>query len=684
MLLLLVLFCSTAGSHFLKKRYSLRLAAGFPLFALSLFPISFISGLCVKNGTAESVFRAFISFGPAPAREPPLAAAVLFTPAIAAISSLILGRFSSARLETAAARRHTRISIILIIVPSIIFFAYIWARCQYPLEQPEAVFYTLAMPLTGMDSALPREIILQVALPVIASTAAFGWLLRLAACHSFTDRKSGRIHAGGGAAFLISAFISLFFLAYTALSLPLSSYIQAVRILKARPETEAESPMESRAPGSTAMAGTETPGSAGLSSPSGPESAQNADQPAGGTASAAASSTKAEAAARAEEARAAALRARDQRALGDAFYRAHYVDPSGVQLEFPAEKKNLIIIMMESMESSFSDKDNGGFFDENYIPNLSAIAKDNINFSATGGLGGGMKLYGTNWTIAAFLSKFNGIPFALSGSLNPAGLKHFLPGSTGLTDILAAHGYRQRFIFGSDEAFASRGTFFRDHGNVELHDYNYYKKNGMIPDDYHVYWGIEDQRLYPLAEAELDELSKSDTPFMFGLLTVDTHTPGGYICSLCPDNGSKTEEGRFTDVVLCADRQVSDFLEWAEKQSWYDNTVIVIMGDHQFMNRRVFPASATVSTRYWIDIIINSAIPLPAPGADKHRRFSSFDMFPTILESIGAAVPGHALGFGRSLFSSEPTLIEELGGIDEVNAGLEHPSSVYDSWIKPR
>ena len=35
---------------------------------------------------------------------------------------------------------------------------------------------------------------------------------------------------------------------------------------------------------------------------------------------------------------------------------------------------------MESMESSYADQEDGGIMDDNYIPNLTKLAKENINF----------------------------------------------------------------------------------------------------------------------------------------------------------------------------------------------------------------------------------------------------------------------------------------------------------------
>lgn len=68
------------------------------------------------------------------------------------------------------------------------------------------------------------------------------------------------------------------------------------------------------------------------------------------------------------------------------------------------------------------------------------------------------------------------------------------------------------------------------HGNYTLKDFCYAKNNDWIDDDYYVWWGYEDQKLYDFAKDELLNLSKEDKPFNLTLLTVDTHFFSGYFC----------------------------------------------------------------------------------------------------------------------------------------------------------
>ena len=347
------------------------------------------------------------------------------------------------------------------------------------------------------------------------------------------------------------------------------------------------------------------------------------------------------------------------------FFKKEYIKPENQNIIFPDKKRNLIILLVESMESSFCDTYNGGVMNNNLIPETTRIAKDNINFSPNNLIGGGIDLSGTGWTIAGMTAKFAGLPFNLMGEGNLE-RKTFLPNAITLTDILNENGYKQRFIFGSDKHFAGRDALLESHGNVEVHDIDWYKKEGLLSKDYYVFWGFEDLKLFDFAKRELNELSASAEPFMFGLLTVDTHMPTGYQCEECP----QTEDMPLKNTIKCTDKQVADFVAWAAEQPWYDNTTIVIMGDHLFMataETSPFPDlsytngsySSYDNPRRWLDVFINPSPELNySEDNTKNRLFSSLDMFPTILAAMGCKIEGERLGFGVNLFSDEKTLCE--------------------------
>ncbi len=64
----------------------------------------------------------------------------------------------------------------------------------------------------------------------------------------------------------------------------------------------------------------------------------------------------------------------------------------------------------------------------------------------------------------------------------------------------------------------------------------------------------------------------------------------------------------------------------------------------------------------------------------RNRQYANFDMFPTILSSMGVKIEGNRLGVGTDLFSGDKTIIEEYG-LDTVNLELQKKSDYYNAKI---
>ena len=59
-------------------------------------------------------------------------------------------------------------------------------------------------------------------------------------------------------------------------------------------------------------------------------------------------------------------------------YEEHYADPEKAAVTAPAEKPNVIWLVLESMETTYASREEGGIQDANYMPNLTRLAKENI------------------------------------------------------------------------------------------------------------------------------------------------------------------------------------------------------------------------------------------------------------------------------------------------------------------
>lgn len=355
------------------------------------------------------------------------------------------------------------------------------------------------------------------------------------------------------------------------------------------------------------------------------------------------------------------------------FIKENYIDPKSVDIKFPSQKRNLIVIYLESMETSFTSAEYSGGNDVNPIPELCALAEKNLNFSQNSTVGGFTSLSGSGWTMAALVAINCGVPLKLPFSIdgNEYGKEHFLPNITSLSDILHKNGYYQAFMCGSPASFGGREAFYNEHGIDDIFDYNTADDDGIIPEGYAVWWGMEDLHLFEYAKQKLTEISKENKPFAFSMLTADTHHIGGYVCSLCKDQFPE----QYENVFACSSRQVNEFVDWIQNQEFYKNTTVVICGDHPSMDGEyVYNNIPENYKRKVYNCFINSAVDTKST---KNREFSSFDMFPTILASIGCEMSSARLGLGTDMFSQSLTLSEQMGN-DVIDTELNKKSDYYD------
>ena len=352
-------------------------------------------------------------------------------------------------------------------------------------------------------------------------------------------------------------------------------------------------------------------------------------------------------------------------------YEKYYVDTNKVKVELPKKKRNLIIIYLESMESSLFSKENGGAFDKSIIPELEEIAKDNLNFSNTDLLGGAYTLTSTSFTISSITASTTGTPVNIKLFNGYNEDRPFMKSVTSLGNILSDNGYNLELIQGSDKEFGALDLYAIDNGNYKIFDNNTAKEKGLVSNDYFEWWGIEDKKVLEFSKEELKELSSDNKPFALLLFTMDTHFKDGYTDKTC----KKEYTEPLANSYACSSLMVSEYIKWLSEQDYYKDTTIVLMGDHQVMQDSFYKDHKDYE-RVNYNAFINSV----STTNNKNRKFSQYDMYPTILASIGATIEGNKLGFGVNLFSNEKTLIEELGK-DNFDNELLKSSDYYDKYI---
>lgn len=359
------------------------------------------------------------------------------------------------------------------------------------------------------------------------------------------------------------------------------------------------------------------------------------------------------------------------------FIEENYVDPKKTKLTFPNKKRNLIYIYVESLESSSIDKMDGGQMTTNLLPELTELSDSGIHFSDTSKpFGGAHQFNGTGWTIAGMVAQTSGLPLKVpvegNDYANSKGTK-FLPGATSLNDILANQGYQQTFLLGSDATFGGRRAYFTQHGNVKIDDYLAAKKEKRIPQNYKVWWGYEDSKLFEYARDDLGVLSSNNKPFNLTMLTANTHHIGGY-----PEKDMPHKyDNQYSNVISYTDTQLVTFVNWLKQQPYYDNTTVIIHGDHLSMDANYYKSQNVADNkRRTFNLILNS--PMSKDNVrTTNRTYGTFDMFPTTLAAMGVKIKGNRLGLGTNLLSDTKTIAEKYG-FNKVNDELAQSSKFYN------
>lgn len=362
------------------------------------------------------------------------------------------------------------------------------------------------------------------------------------------------------------------------------------------------------------------------------------------------------------------------------FIEDNYVDPKKTALTFPEKKRNLIYIYLESMEMTFADQESGGAFPQNVIPELTELSREGDNFSGnTGLLNGGHVMPGSTYTMAGIFTQSAALPLKMDlgeeftdarGSFNKMNTQDsFFSGVTTLGDILDGEGYNQAFMIGSDATFGGRRLYLTEHGEYEICDYKWAVEQGLIPKDYYVFWGYEDEKLFTYAKEKVQELADQEEPFNFSLLTVDTHFEDGYRCDLCRDD---FEGNQYANAFACSSRQVSEFIRWIQEQDFYENTTIVLNGDHLTMDSDFCIDVPSDYDRRTYTAYINSACQPADPS--RKREYTTLDNMPTTLAAMGVTIEGDRLGLGTNLYGTTDTLFETYG-MEEFSSLLSKKSS---------
>ena len=223
-----------------------------------------------------------------------------------------------------------------------------------------------------------------------------------------------------------------------------------------------------------------------------------------------------------------------------------------------AIKKNVVLITIESYSAEFM-KHYGN--EENLTPFLDSLADKSIMFTNLYAVG--------NRTVRGLEAVTLCLPPTAGESVvkRKDNANKFTTGN-----LFKKQGYQVKFLYGGDAYFDNMREFFTGNG------YDIVDKKSFEPKEitFSNVWGVCDEDMAKKAIKVMNSEAKTGKPFFNHWMTVSNHRPFTYPEHRIDDSYAKSRRGgvKYTDFAL------QQFFAMAKKQSWYHNTVFVILADH--------------------------------------------------------------------------------------------------------
>lgn len=223
------------------------------------------------------------------------------------------------------------------------------------------------------------------------------------------------------------------------------------------------------------------------------------------------------------------------------------------------QKKNVVLITIESYSAEFLKH----YGNTNSItPFLDSIADKSLLFSNLYAVG--------NRTVRGLEAMTLCFPPTPGESIvkRKDNKNKFSTGS-----VFKSKGYTVNYLYGGDAYFDNMEDFFT--GN----SYTITDKKSLKPDEitFSNVWGVCDEDMANKAIKTMNTQSKLDVPFFNHWMTVSNHRPFTFPDGKINISGKiKSRDGgvKYTDYAL------RKFFNMAKKQTWFANTVFVIVADH--------------------------------------------------------------------------------------------------------
>ena len=220
-------------------------------------------------------------------------------------------------------------------------------------------------------------------------------------------------------------------------------------------------------------------------------------------------------------------------------------------------KPNVVLIIMESFTADLV-KNLGGL--NNTAPELEKLSKEGITFNHIYASG--------DRTDKGLIAILSGFPSqAIRSVIKEESKQEKLPA---LSQTLKNKGYATSFYYGGEIEFFGMKSFVLFHQYEQVTD-----KEAFQSEDMNSKWGAYDEKIY---EKQLADLKNTKQPFFSTLLTLTNHEP--FELPGKPKFAGNDVKDKFKSTAYYADSCLGAYIDQAKKQSWYKNTLFIVVADH--------------------------------------------------------------------------------------------------------
>lgn len=280
------------------------------------------------------------------------------------------------------------------------------------------------------------------------------------------------------------------------------------------------------------------------------------------------------------------------------------------------DKPNVVIIQLESFTADLIESLGG---EKGDAPNFEKFIKEGVLFNNIYSAG--------DRTDKGLIAILSGYPSqAIRTIVIDTTKQRKLPSL--MTEFNSA-GYVTSYFYGGDANYMNFDTYMNDHHTDDIID-----RHTMKPSEVGSTWGAFDNVLFGKHIAYMDKQSK---PFFSLLQTSTNHEP--FVLPVNAHFKGKDVADQFRSTAWFTDSCLNAYFEQAKKQTWYKNTLFILVADHGHRLPKS-TAGAFSPQKYHIPLLFMGDVLKPEyKGTVVNKLGNQIDIAATLLAQLNMPAP---------------------------------------------